>query len=445
MSFRTTVRKLLHQANRRNKFSLSHFVRSDIFLLIGFILLTLNTYAQPYENHTYQPSIKTIQLYNKNKEQSFPVIALGSSEQLLLSFDDLQPGSRNFTYTIEHCDADWNPSQLSPSEYLQSFTDDRMNDYRYSINTIQKYVHYEVSIPNYNIIPKLSGNYILKVYEDGDQNKPVFNRRFYVVDNKVAVRTEITSSNNVGLRAYNQKINFEVNYGKLFVQNPSTDIRALVLQNGRTDKAQMNVNPYNTRATEILYTDLATNDFTGGNEFRHFDLRSLRSNSERVGRIYRDTANTVVLLGDPNRNVASYSFQYDNDGSFFILNQEGHDPRTDADYAHVYFSLAGGRKSQADGAAYLVGKFNDYKLDEHSLMQYDGGRGRFYTDLYIKQGVYDFEYTWVDKNTRIPDDTAFEGSYYETENDYQILVYFRRPGARWEELVGFRQINTSKR
>jgi len=382
-------------------------MKNYLFLLLSII--TLQAFAQqPYQNRVFQSSIQTIQLYNKNKEQSFPAIILGSTEQLLLSFDDLRASSLNFTYTIEHCDADWNSSQLSPSEYLQSFTDDRMNDYRYSTNTIQKYVHYEVSIPNYNIAPKLSGNYILKVYEDGDQSKPVFNRRFYVVDNKVSVRTEITASNNVGLRAYNQKINFELNYGKLFVQNPSTDIRALVLQNGRTDKAQMNTTPYNVRGSDILYTDLTTNDFTGGNEFRHFDLRSLRLNSDRVGRIYRDTANTVILLGDPNRNAASYSFQYDNDGSFFIQNQEGHDPRTDADYVHVYFSLAG-NKSATDGAAYIVGKFNDYQLDEHSLMQYDAGRGRFYTDLYLKQGVYDFEYIWVDKNTKTPDDTAFEG------------------------------------
>jgi len=418
-------------------------MKNYLFLLLSII--TLNTFAQlPYDDQVYQSSVKTVQFYNKNKEGSFPEFILGSNEQLLLSFDDLRSTSRNFTYTIEHCDAEWNSSRLSPTEYLQSFTEDRINEYRYSTNTIQKYVHYELTLPNFSIIPKLSGNYILKVFEDGDQSKPVFTRRFYVVESKVSIGAEVIASYNNALRQSNQKLNLQVNYGTLSVQNPLNDIRALVLQNGRTDKAQMNVRPFNVRGNQLLYTDMTSNDFTGGNEFRHFDLRSLRLNSERVGKIYRDTANTVVLIGDPNRDAASYSFQYDNNGSFFILNQEGRDPRTDADYVHVYFSLAG-NKSQNEGAAYIAGKFNDYKLDAHSRMDYDNTKGRFYTDLYLKQGVYDYEYIWVPKSTGVPDDTTFEGSYFETENDYQVLVYYRRTGARWDELVGYRLVNTTKR
>lgn len=414
--------------------------------LLLLLFIAANTQAQQfiYDNHIYQPYIKTVEFNSADKRQKLPLINLNTTDVMVLAFDDLRGGTQNYSYTIEHCDGNWTPSNLSPAEYLQSFTDDRITDYHYSTNTIQKYTHYEITIPNQNIIPKLSGNYLLKVYVDGDTNKPMISRRFYVLDAKVGIGASILPSNNNALRQSNQKISFTVNYGSLLVQNPNTDIRALVMQNARTDVAQWNTTPQYVRGTQLQYTDVNTDNFPGGNEFRHFDLRSLKLNSDRIGRIFRDTANTVILLGDPNRNTPNYSFQYDNNGNFYILNQDGYDPRRDADYVHVYFSLAG-NKAGSEGSAYIVGKFNDYQLSGQSRMQYDTGRGRFYTDLYLKQGVYDYLYTWVPATTKIQDNTTFEGSYYETENDYQVLVYFRRFGARWEELVGFTQLNTARR
>jgi hypothetical protein len=414
---------------------------------IGFIFLWLflsaNTFAQlTYDNRVYVSAIKSVEFYNATKEGAFPLINLHSSDQLLLGFDDLRGGTKYYSYTIVHCDAYWNPSQLAPTEYIQGYTDDRLDNYRYSTNTIQKYTHYELKLPNSNIAPKLSGNYLLKVYVDGDANKLILTRRFYVVESKVSVGANIVPSSDNSLRQSNQKLNFQVNFGGMLVQNPNSDIRALVMQNARDDKTKMNSAPQYIRGNHSEYNDISTNDFGGGNEFRHFDLRSLRSNSDHVGRVFRDTANTVVLLGDPNRNQATYSFQYDNNGNYYILNQDGSNPKTDADYAHVYFSLAG-NKSDKEGSAYIVGKFNDYQLTDQNKMQYDEGRGRFFTDLFLKQGVYDYEYIWVDKINKTPDDVPFEGSYYDTENDYQILVYFHRPGDRYEQLVGFVQLNSN--
>jgi hypothetical protein len=415
------------------------------WLTFIFLIGSANAFCQPiYDNHIYEPAIKTVEFYNSSKEGAFPIINLRSSDQLILSFDDLRGGTKYYSYSIEHCDADWNSSQLSPAEFLQGFNDDRINDYRYSTNTIQKYTHYELKLPNSNVAPKISGNYLLKVYADGDINKLILTRRFYVVESKVSVFANILPSNDNALRASNQKINFQINYAGMPVQNPNTDLRALILQNARTDKAKMNTQPQYTRGNRSEYNDISTNDFAGGNEFRHIDLRSLKTNSERIGHIYKDTANTVVLLGDPNRDQASYSFQYDNNGNFYILNQDGSNPKTDADYAHVYFSLAG-NKTDKEGAAYIVGQFNNYQLTDENRLQYDNTKGRFYTNLYLKQGVYDYEYIWVDNTTKTPDDTPFEGSYYDTENDYQILVYYHAPGDRYEQLVGYVVLNSSKK
>jgi hypothetical protein len=410
------------------------------FLLCFFIGTSCFAQTPPFDNKVYRHEIKSVEFYNSKKTASFPVISLGSNETVTLGFDDLSGASRTFNYTIQHCDANWKPSSLSPAEYLESFTDDRLNDYYYSSGTFQKYTHYEVKIPNRNIIPKISGNYILKVYEDGDQSNLVLTRRLYIVGNRVSVSANIIASNNISARRTNQKVNFTIEYSGLPVQNPNTDLRALIMQNARPETGIMNNKPTYIRGTQLVYNDVNINDFAGRNEFRHFDTRTLKLNSERVSKIYKDTANTVVLLGDPNRDLPNYTLLYDNDGKFFILNQDGNDPRRDADYAHMYFSLAA---NKTDGTPYIVGQFNDYKLDENSKLAFDT-RGRYYIDLLLKQGVYDYQYVWVSNATKQPDDTILEGNYFETENEYQLLVYYRQTGSRYEQLVGYSLLNTAR-
>lgn len=422
--------------------------RNDLFFLfILFLFLAPRSYAQTtlqYTDHTYRASIKSVECYNTVKQGSFPIITLRGNEQLQLAFDDLEGRSRNYYYSLEHCDAQWNSSRLSPAEYLQSFMEDRIINYNYSSSTIQKYIHYEVKFPNQNIIPKLAGNYLLKVYEDADQSKLIITRRIYIVSSAVGVGASFVPSNNVGRRLNNQKLNLEVSYAGLNVQNPYNDIKVLVMQNGRAETGILNTRPTFIRGNQLIYNDFNTNDFAGGNEFRHFDTRTLKLNSERIARIFKDTANTVLLLGDERRNQNAYLFQYDVNGTYYVINQDGRDARTDADYAYVFFNfVASGTLPKGD--IYLTGRFNNYELNEATKLQYDATRNRYTTQALLKQGVYDYQYVWVDATTNKASSEPLEGSYFETENDYQILVYHRPPGSRWEELVGYKVMNTGRR
>ncbi len=409
-----------------------------------WVLIPSPTKAQSINpDVTYRPEIKSIRCYNSVQEGSFPVITLGSAEQWQLAFDDLSSNPRQYYYTLQHCEADWSPSNISPVEYLQGFTEDHILNYSYSTATLQKYIHYEVKLPNRNLSPKVSGNYLLKVYEDGDQSRLLFTRRVYVVSPRVNVLAQAVPSNNILLRPANQKINFQLDYGNLPVQNPYTDIQAVLMQNARPETAITNAQPYQIRGNQLFYTDLNTNDFPGGNEFRLLDLRSLKLNSQQVFKIYRDTANTAILINDYPRNQPAYVFQYDDNGNYFIRNQDGSNPATDADYVHVYFTLLANRTNQ-QGDVYIVGKFNNYQLNENSKLEYDAARNRFSTNLFLKQGIIDYQYVWVDKATRKPDYTLLEGSHFETGNDYQLLIYYHPPGSRFTELAGYRQINTAK-
>ena len=417
-------------------------MKKIILLLLLFI--SVSAIAQtPYTNNVFNQAIKSVEFYNTSKVGSFPVINLNTPEQLLLAFDDLRGGYHNYYYTIEHCDNKWNSSNLSTGFYLQSYQDDRIIDYLYSTNTMRKYTHYELKFPNENIKPKISGNYVLKVYEDGDQNKMVLTRRLYVLGSRVGVAADVVTPNLVQLRQTGQKVNVQVNYGGLVVQNPNSDMRVVVMQNERGETAQTNIAPTYVRNGQLIYNDIAINNFAGRNEFRRFDTRTLKLNSQRIARIYRDTAYSVVLLTEPLRNNPDYLFEFDNDGRFFILNQDGNDARRDADYTYVYFSLAPGNLP-SQGAVHLIGQFNNYRIDERSKLEFDAGAGRYITKQLLKQGVYDYVYTFVD-NTGKADDVPIEGSHFETENEYQVLVYYRPPSARWDELVGYRMLSTAKK
>lgn len=407
-----------------------------VLCLLGSVAFAQSDNSFSYQNKIYVPNIKTVQCYNSNKEQSIPVILLNSNETITLSFDDLLAGTKNYAYTIEHCTADWKPSKLSTVDYLQSFTSDRIFDYRYSSNTIRKYTHYELRLPNQQIAPKISGNYLLKVYEDGGTQTPIISQRFYVLDPQVAVAAQITNSYQVADRDSKQKIDFTINH-QIPINNPYQDIKAVVMQNFDQNTAQLNTKPSFIRPNQLIYNDLTSNDFWAGNQFRKFDIRSLRYKSAGVQSIQTGSKeNNVLLFADLPRNKAVFENEFDENGNYFIRNSDGRDDKTEADYANVTFTL-NATPPTADGEAYVIGRFNNFSLSPENKLIYNAEKHQFYTALVLKQGLYDYEYAWFNKANNTIQTRAFEGAFYQTQNTYQIFVYYRTPGGRWDNLVGF--------
>lgn len=197
------------------------------------------------------------------------------------------------------------------------------------------------------------------------------------------------------------------------------------------------------RTAQLIYNDIRTFDFKGLNEFRRFDTRTFRFKSESISEIKLDSVNLVQLRTELSANGSAYSFTFDENGAFFIRNQDGRNDRTDADYAWITFSL-NTPKPKEEGSVYVIGAFNDFQLREEYKLTYKEAERKFIGSALLKQGVYDYQYVWVPISGE-KDFARFEGSHFETENDYHILVYYRKPGGRWDELVGFTQINSARR
>lgn len=386
-----------------------------------------------YTNKAYISAIKTVQLYPTGKENRLPVYVLGSADPLLLSFDDLRGDIRNYYFSIEHCNQDWTPSRASVLDYVEGFNEDRIEDYTASMGSLQAYTHYSLSFPTQQLKPKLAGNYLLKVYEDADKDRLVLTQRFYVLNNLVNISSSILPSAQVSLRQSNQKLNVSLKTA-LTVNNPQRDLTVLVKQNQRSDYQMALQTPSYFAGNEIKYSNAESLDFKGNNEFRYIDLRSFRLAAEGVHSIVRDSSTYIQLMANEDNKGQTYGTTFDENGRFFIRNRETQDQVATEDYADVTFSL---KTTQSfNGKIYLVGGFNDFQRSPENLLALNAESGLWQVTLKLKQGLYDYEYVLEDDTGKVHTD-FFAGSHFQTGNDYQILIYNRRMGTYWDELVGF--------
>lgn len=406
-----------------------------IFIKLGIL------HAQVYSNQTLHPDIKTVILSRFDSELSPPVINFNSDEQLLLSFDDLRGGYTSYQYTFIHCNSDWTPTDLWQNEYLNGYTDDYIRDYRSSFNTLVPYTNYMLRFPNNQISFMISGNYILKVYPEGDPDNPVIIRRFMIVEKSVTVKGTVRQATDINKRFTHQDIGFSIIHPNYTINEPYSMLKVSILQNFRWDNAKFNVKPYMLRAGEIdyNYTD-GTIMFDGLNEFRFVDIKSLRYNSERIRSIEIRNNNYIVdLLHDKVRAFKPYITEQDINGRFLIKTDDGRSSNEEGEYALVNFFIPYEVPFPAS-TLFIVGGFNQWNtapsvLPEDGRAQYNYARQGYEARLLLKQGYYNYMYALVDDKTGKADYSAIEGSHSETRNEYTILVYNREQGSRYDKLI----------
>lgn len=422
-----------------------------IFLLGGLLFLNYTANAQDttdyyasgylrYEDYIYNKNIKTVVFEQRQVRLSDPVIEIGQQTSLVLSFDDLEGDYKNYMYTLIHCDVSWNPSSLLQNEYLSGFTEDRIINYHTSFNTLQAYTHYEQEIPGREVKPLLSGNYIVKVYIEGFPDVPVLTRRMMVLQSRVLIEALVHRATIVEDMNSKQEVDFSVIYRGIQVVNPFEDIKVVIQQNGRWDNAVTGLKPLFLKDNELEYNYEEENTFNGGNEYRTFDLRTLRMQTQYVEKIFQDTGGfNAVLATDLSRSFGRYSIQNDINGKYLVRTQDNRDNNLEGEYTYVKFTLK--HDILANGNFYVFGALTGWRTAQENKMIYNYDEEIYVATLYLKQGYYDYQYVFLQDGNTVPDETVVEGNHFETANEYNIFVYYKSLGSRYDQLVGFKKLD----
>lgn len=409
-------------------------------------------HAQDYDNVifedvTYVDNIKTVQMVIEGKPFSNAIYNMDvPAERLLLSFDDLNGGFENYVYTIIHCNTDWTPTNLFQNQYLAGFFEDQFSEQQQSFNTLTKYTHYELLLPNENMQMKLSGNYVVHVYKDFNKEEPILTRRFFVLKNTMSVIPYLRRPSRPDAIQTSHEIDFDINTSGTTIFNPFEEIKVVIRQNTRWDNQVLGLLPLFIRDNILTYDYADRNVVKAGNEFRKVDLRNIRFRGERVGRleIEGDDIYAWVSPEDGRAHMRYLAYQ-DLNGRYFIQTREGREAKTDGDYLITTFTLYN-KGPLAGGEVHILGQLTDWQITEGTQMKYDYELGAYQITLLLKQGFYDYMYVFKRDGAQLVDDTWFEGSYEDTENDYEIFVYHRPPTSmQFDRLVAYTKINSMNR
>lgn len=386
-------------------------------------------------NVVYDPQVKTLQVVVNQDWLSPPVMRLGSDDVLNIGFDELSHTFHRYIYRLEHCEADWSPSEdLFESNWLEGFNGNTIEDYENSLNTTVLYTHYWLQIPNDRCQLKMSGNYRLHIYDEDDDDKEVLCAEFRVVEPLMKVGMSITTNTDIDFNQSHQQVSMTVLYGNVNVSNVEDQIRTVVMQNGREDNQKLNVKPNYVRSDRLQWEHNQALIFDAGNEYRKFEILDVSHPTMGIDRMRWDGTNyhAFPFVNGPR---PSYIFDHDADGAFYIRNSDNIENDRTCDYVYVHYKMLA-EDYQDD--VIIDGNWTTEDAANY-VMTYDAGERSYNATVLQKQGYYSYQYLLRDGegNTRVMPE---EGSFFETENRYQAFVYYKGISERTWRLVGYQQL-----
>lgn len=401
-----------------------------------------NPKALRFDDFAYEPQIQTMVIrpdYNDPQSYLEPAVTAFGDWNLLLEFDDLRAQRDTYYLRLIHCNYDWSRSNLMDLDFLTEFNEFPINNFEFSVDTHIPYVRYWITLPPV----KLPGNYLAVVYRGSDKSDLILTKRFMVYDSRVTFQNERNLVGAGSIASLNQQINFTVDYKNLDVINPLESVNVAIRQNRRWDNIATDIRPSFVREIEkeLEYRFFESGKmFKGGNEFRFFDMRSLNNPGRNVARVIR-TVKPYEVFVEPDKSRADevYSQLPDLNGGFIPGNLDYPDAAF-TNYANVNFTLAA--RQPYPGNVFVTGAFNYWNLNDQNRMQYDSVRREYRARVLLKQGWYDYQY--LVQAPGVPPH-LLEGSHFQTENMYEIFVYYRPFQPQADLLIGYLRLEKNPR
>ncbi|AWA31339.1 DUF5103 domain-containing protein [Flavobacterium magnum] len=400
------------------------------YFLLSFLLVSASGRAQTDTEIIPPFNIKTV-TFVQSGQNAIPVFNLSDTFQF--QFDDLYGNEANYYYQLVHCNYDWTKSDLSESEYIDGFDDQRIQEYNNSFNTLQLYSHYKLSFPNRFTRFKVTGNYMLKILNEN--REVVFSRKFILYEDLVSVPLQIKRARNIGVIDFKQNLDFAIRSKNIQFQSPLQNVKVLLFQNAEINSGITNIKPQYTIGNDLIYKYDAETQFWAGNEFLYFENKDVRGATNNVLRVDAQDTYNAYLYPNTARANSPYTYFPDINGNFQIKNINAENNELEADYVWVFFTLSApnyfGNKD-----IYINGMFNNYAIDPEFKMDYNAAKASYEKALLIKQGFTNFRYTISDAKGNIDREHAIDGNFYQTENNYFVVVYYRENGQRYDRVIG---------
>lgn len=410
-------------------------------VLVMFILAVLFCEASAQEQRIYDETVRTLQVCADGNPTLPPWLDKSKHQRVEVSWDQMSHEYHRYIYYVYHCDADWQVSDgIFESDWLAGTNGQPVEDYEKSFNTTQIYTHYRLTIPNKDVGVLLSGNYMVRVYRDDDvpeEDDPVIEARFCVYENSVSISQQVSSNTDIDFNDKHQQLTLRVGYGSLHVNDPLSEFRVMVFQNRRWDSMATDLKPNERNATGMAFTHNRQLVFPAGNEFHRFEILDVQRAAAGVDRMewYEPYYHATLFADRPARN---YSFLEDQNGVRVVRSPEDGSESTTAEYVVVHFLLSMPQLPGDD--VYVCGQWTGQAYNPLCRMEYDKQSGQYHAAIMLKQGYYSYQYRQGNGSTRLT-----EGDFFETENEYTTMVYYRAQGARYDRLVGLSSVRTGKR